>query len=302
MSAKLLDGQALAGQIKEGLKKEIEELKGKGITPSLAAVQVGENPASRVYIRNQKKSCEEIGINYQLHELSDQTTEDELLQFIEKLNGDAQVTGIILQMPLPSQIDARRVQATISPSKDVEGMNPANMGMLVYGQAKVAPCTALGAMELLKSSGVDLKGKEVTVVGHSEIVGKPITLMLLQSLDASPTPTVCHIATRDLAAHTRKADILIVAVGKAGLIKGDMVKEGAIVIDIGINRVPVLDESGNPVLNDKGKPKKKTVGDVVFEEAVEKASHISPVPGGVGPLTTAMLLKNTVECAKVQVA
>ncbi|NOX96722.1 MAG: bifunctional 5,10-methylenetetrahydrofolate dehydrogenase/5,10-methenyltetrahydrofolate cyclohydrolase [Nitrospirae bacterium] len=298
MSAKLLDGEVLAGKIKEGLKKEIEELKGKGITPSLTAVQVGENPASRVYIRNQKKSCEEIGIDYKLHELSDQTTEDELLRFIEKLNGDAQVTGIILQMPLPPQVDARRVQATISPSKDVEGMNPANMGMLLYGQSKVAPCTALGAMELLKSSGVDLKGQEVTIVGHSEIVGKPITLMLLQSLDASPTPTVCHIATRDLAAHTRKADILIVAVGKAGLIKGDMVKEGAIVIDIGINRVPLLDDNGNPVLNDKGKPRKKTVGDVVFEEAVEKASYISPVPGGVGPLTTAMLLKNTVECAK----
>ncbi len=298
MTAKLLDGRVLAGEIKEGLKKEIEDLKGKGKTPSLVAVQVGENPASRVYIRNQKKSCEEIGIDYRLHELSDRTTEDELLRFIEKLNGDAQVTGIILQMPLPSQINARRIQATISPSKDVEGMNPANMGMLLYGQAKVAPCTALGAMELLKSSGVDLKGQEVTVVGHSEIVGKPITLMLLQSLDASPTPTVCHIATRDLTAHTLKADILIVAVGKAGLIKGNMIKEGAIVIDIGINRVPLLDGDGNPVLNDKGKPKKKTVGDVVFEEAVEKASYISPVPGGVGPLTTAMLLKNTVECAK----
>lgn len=300
MSAKLLYGEPLAETIKEGLKKEIEELKGKGITPSLVAVQVGENPASRIYIRNQKKSCEEINIDYQLHELSAETTEDELLRFIGKLNGDARVTGIILQMPLPSQINSRRIQATISPSKDVEGMNPANMGMLLYGQAKVAPCTALGAMELLKSSGVDLKGQEVTVVGHSEIVGKPITLMLLQSLDASPTPTVCHVATRDLAAHTRKADILIVAVGKAGLIKGDMVKEGAIVIDIGINRVPLLDDNGNPVLNDKGKPKKKMVGDVVFEEAVEKASYISPVPGGVGPLTTAMLLKNTVECAKAQ--
>lgn len=298
MSAKLLDGEALAGKIKEGLKKEVEELKGKGIVPSLAAVQVGENPASRVYIRNQKKSCEEIGIHYRLHELSDQATEEELLQFIGKLNGDARVTGIILQMPLPPQISARRVQATISPSRDVEGMNPANMGMLLYGQARVAPCTALGAMELLKSSGVDLKGQEVTIVGHSEIVGKPLILMLLQSLDASPTPTVCHIATRDLAAHTRRADILIVAVGKAGLVKGDMIKEGAMVIDVGINRVPVLDEKGNPVLNEKGKPKKKTVGDVIFEEAVERASYLSPVPGGVGPLTTAMLLKNTVRCAK----
>ncbi|MCK4262297.1 bifunctional 5,10-methylenetetrahydrofolate dehydrogenase/5,10-methenyltetrahydrofolate cyclohydrolase, partial [bacterium] len=221
--------------------------------------------------------------------------------FIEKLNEDAKVTGIILQMPVPQQINSRKVQTAISPSKDVEGMNPVNMGMLIYGQAKVAPCTARGAMELLRSSGVELKGKEVTVVGHSEIVGKPITLMLLESLMESPTPTVCHIATKDLAEHTKKADILIVAVGKAGLIKGDMIKEGAIVIDIGINRVPVLDEKGNPVLNEKGKPKKKTVGDVVFEEAVQRVSYISPVPGGVGPLTTAMLLKNTVECAKAQI-
>lgn len=298
MTAKLLDGEALAGKIKEGLKKEIAELKGRGISPSLTAVQVGENPASRVYIRHQKKSCEEIGIAYRLQELSEETTEDELLLFMEKLNSQARVTGIILQMPLPSRINARRVQATISPAKDVEGMHPVNMGRLVYGQAKVAPCTALGAMELLNSSGVDLKGKEVTIVGHSEIVGKPLALMLLQSLNASPTLTICHIATRDLAAHTRKADILIVAVGKAGLIKGDMVKEGALVIDIGINRVPVLDKQGNPVLNEQGKPKKKTVGDVAFEEAAKKASYISPVPGGVGPLTTAMLLKNTVECAR----
>lgn len=300
VTAKLLDGEALAGKIKEGLKKEIEELKRKGITPSLAAVQVGENPASRVYIRNQRKSTEEVGIDYQLHELVETTSEEELLRFIEELNWDSKVTGVILQMPVPGQINARRAQMTISPSKDVEGMNPVNMGMLVYGQAKVAPCTARGAMELLRSSGVELKGKEVTVVGHSEIVGKPITLMLLESLMESPTPTVCHIATKDLAQHTKRADILIVAVGKAGLIKGDMVKEGAIVIDIGINRVPLLDEKGNPVLNEKGKPKKKTVGDVVFEEAAEKASYISPVPGGVGPLTTAMLLKNTVECAKAQ--
>ncbi|MCK4326225.1 bifunctional 5,10-methylenetetrahydrofolate dehydrogenase/5,10-methenyltetrahydrofolate cyclohydrolase, partial [bacterium] len=287
MAAKLLDGEALAGKIKEGLKKEIEELKGRGIIPSLAAVQVGENPASRVYIRNQRKSTEEMGIDYQLHELPDTTSEEKLLQFIEKLNEDSKVTGIILQMPVPQQINARKVQMSISPSKDVEGMNPVSMGMLVYGQAKVAPCTARGAMELLRSSGVELKGKEVTVVGHSEIVGKPITLMLLESLMESPTPTVCHIATKDLAGHTKKADILIVAVGKAGLIKGDMIKEGAIVIDIGINRVPVLDEKGNPVLNEKGKPKKKTVGDVVFEEAVQRVSYISPVPGGVGPLTTA---------------
>ena len=190
------------------------------------------------------------------------------------------------------------MQVEISPEKDVEGMHPSNMGMLVYGKMGVAPCTALGAMELLRSSGVELKGKEVVVVGHSEIVGKPLTLMLLASQMESATPTVCHIATRDLAFHTLRADILFVAAGKAGLIRGDMIKEGAVVIDIGINRVPVLDADGKPVLNDKGKPRRKTVGDVVFEEAVEKASMISPVPGGVGPLTTTMLLRNTVVAAR----
>ncbi|MFB0528222.1 MAG: bifunctional 5,10-methylenetetrahydrofolate dehydrogenase/5,10-methenyltetrahydrofolate cyclohydrolase, partial [bacterium] len=179
-------------------------------------------------------------------------------------------------------------------------MNPSNMGMLVYGSPRLAPCTALAAMELLKSTGVDIKGKEVTVVGHSEIVGKPITLFLLSSILESATPTVCHIATRDLASHTRNAEILIVAVGKAGLIKGDMIKQGAIVIDVGINRVPVLDETGKAVLDSEGKRKMKTVGDVVFEEAVEKASYITPVPGGVGPLTVVMLLRNTLTAYKWQ--
>ena len=298
MKAKLLEGEPIAKKIRERLKEEIKVLKETNIIPALAAVQVGENPASHVYIKNQKKNCAEIGIEYRLYELSETISEKELLQFMERLNNDTKITGIILQMPVPSHINVRKMQKAIIPSKDVEGINPANIGMLVYGETKVAPCTALGTMELLKSSGVDLKGKEVTVVGHSEIVGKPITLMLLESVDKAPTPTVCHIATKDLAFHTKRADILIVAVGKPGLIKGEMIKEGAIVIDIGINRVPLLDEKGNPVLNEKGRPKKKIVGDVNFAEALEKVSYISPVPGGVGPLTVAMLLKNTVECAK----
>jgi methylenetetrahydrofolate dehydrogenase (NADP+)/methenyltetrahydrofolate cyclohydrolase len=179
-------------------------------------------------------------------------------------------------------------------------MHPANMGLLVYGEPRIAPCTAMGAIELFKTTGVPLKGLDVVIVGHSEIVGKPLNLLLLQSMMESATPTVCHIATRDLASHTRRADVLFVAVGKAGLIKGDMIKEGAIVVDIGINRIPVLDESGNKVLDDKGKPKMKTVGDVVFDEAVEKASTITPVPGGVGLLTVVMLMKNTVACAQWQ--
>ena len=298
MAAILLDGEKLAAEIKAGLRKEIAELKANKVSPYLVAVQAGENPASRVYIKQQQKSCEEMGIEYELKELPDTTTQDELIQFIEELNQDKSITGIILQMPLPAQINARQVQVKISPDKDVEGMHPVNMGRLIYGETKIAPCTAQGAVALLKSSGVELKGKEVVVVGHSEIVGKPIALMLLASLMESPTPTVCHIATKDLKFHTKRADIVIVAAGKVGLIKADMLKEGAIVIDVGINRVPLLDKNGNPVLNEKGKPKKKTVGDVEFAGAKENCSYISPVPGGVGPLTVTMLIKNTVECAK----
>lgn len=298
MTASLLQGEKVASEFKEGLKKDIEDLKAKGTPPHLVAVQVGENAASRVYIKQQQRSCEEMGIKYELKELPGATTEDELLNFIDGLNGDDSVTGIILMMPLPQGIDARQVQVRISPGKDVEGMHPANMGRLVYGEMGLAPCTARAAFELLKSSGVELKGKEVVVVGHSEIVGKPLALMLLSSQMESPTPTVCHIATKDLAFHTKRADIVFVAAGKPGLIKADMVKDGVIVIDIGINRVPVTDENGNPVLNEKGKPKKKTVGDADFEGIKEKASFITPVPGGVGVVTTTMLLYNTVESAR----
>jgi len=301
MVAKIIDGKSLAERFEEDIKREVRELKERHkVVPLLTAIQVGENPSSAMYVKNQRKSCEEVGIDYQLHQLPETTSEEELLKFIEKLNRDDKVSGIILEMPLPSHMNARGAQMAITPTKDVEGMNPSNMGMLVYGSPRLAPCTALAAMELLKSTGVDIKGKEVTVVGHSEIVGKPITLFLLSSVMESATPTVCHIATRDLASHTRNAEILIVAVGKAGLIKGDMIKEGAIVIDVGINRVPVRDETGNPVLDNEGKPKMKTVGDVVFEEAVDKASYITPVPGGVGSLTVIMLLRNTLTAYKWQ--
>ena len=301
MGAKIIDGKSLAVKFRQEIGKEVENLKHRyGMAPLLAAIQVGENPASRVYVSSQRKSCEEVGIEYQLHELPEKTNEEELLRFLEKLNRNGKVSGIILEMPLPQHINARRVQMSIVPAKDVEGMSPSNMGMLVYGSPKLAPCTALAAMELLKSTGVDIKGKEVTVVGHSEIVGKPIALFLLSSVLESATPTVCHIATRDLASHTRNAEILIVAVGKAGLIKGDMIKDGAIVIDVGINRVPVVGENGKPVVDSDGKTRMKIVGDVVFEQAVEKASYITPVPGGVGPLTVLMLLRNTVNAFKWQ--
>jgi methylenetetrahydrofolate dehydrogenase (NADP+)/methenyltetrahydrofolate cyclohydrolase len=297
MSAQIIDGEAIAGKIKEQLKAQVADLTAKGNAPHLLALMVGDNPATRIYSKSQRKSCEEVGIRYTLEQLPDDTTGQGLEDRIKELNDDASVNGILLQMPLPKGVDARKLQAMIIPGKDVEGMNPANMGMVVYGRPRLAPCTAMGAVELIKATGVELEGKEVTVVGHSEIVGKPVSLLLL---DQFCTTTVCHIATRDLAYHTRNAEILVVAVGKAGLIRGDMIRPGAVVIDVGINRVPLKDENGNPVLTSKGKPKKVTVGDVVFDEAKEVASHITPVPGGVGPMTVAILLRNTVEGTKMQ--
>jgi methylenetetrahydrofolate dehydrogenase (NADP+)/methenyltetrahydrofolate cyclohydrolase len=284
MAANLIDGKAVAKRVKEELETEIVELKEKyKSSPFLLAVQVGENPASAAYLASQKKGCEEVGIDYQVQLLPQEISEDKLIQFINEKNQDEKVTGIILQMPLPKQINAEKVQEAIAPSKDVEGVNPQNMGLLFYGWPGLAPCTALAVMELIKSTGTSIKGKQVTLVGHSALVGKPLALLLLSSQFDSATTTVCHIATKDLASHTRRAEILIVAVGKPGLITGDMIKEGAMVIDVGINRV------GG-----------KIVGDVVFEEAKEKASLITPVPGGVGPVTTAMLLKNAVEAWKIQ--
>ncbi len=299
MSASLLKGNQLAAEITENVKKEVEQLKTKGVITRLAAIQAGDNPGAKVYIEQQRKTCLEAGIEYEVKQLPADATQAQVLEYVEKLNADSSITGIILMMPLPKGVDARQVQKTISPSKDVEAMHPANLGKLVYGDTTLAPCTAQAAVELLKSSGIQLKGKEIVIVGHSEIVGKPIALILLQSQMESPTPTVCHIATQDLAFHTKRADIIFVAAGKPGLIRADMVKPGVVVIDIGINRVPVLDENGQPVLDEKGKPKKKIVGDADFDTIKEKASMITPVPGGVGLVTTALLLRNTVRLAKM---
>jgi methylenetetrahydrofolate dehydrogenase (NADP+)/methenyltetrahydrofolate cyclohydrolase len=298
MESKIIDGEAIAAQVKKELQEEVKSLKEAKKVVSLAAVQVGENPSSRVYVKNQQKTCEELGMAYRLHELSEQTTQDELIGYIEKLNQDPGTTGIILQMPLPPTINHRAVQWRIAPEKDVEGMHPSNLGRLFYGNAVTYPCTAQAAFVLLKSIGVPLKGLEAVIVGRSEIVGMPLAVMLLKSGKESPTITVCHTATRDMLFHTRRADIVIVAAGRPNMITADMVKDGVILIDVGINRVPLLDENGQPVLNDKGKPRKKTVGDADFEGIRPKASYITPVPGGVGPMTVAMLLKNTVEAAK----
>ena len=322
MPAKIIDGEAAAERMNKQTAADAAELTGAGTPPRLVAVQVGENPASKIYTNMQRKSCEAVGVEYELLDIPDDVSQDDLLARIGELNADPKVTGLILQMPVPQQIDARKVQVTIAPEKDVEGMHPANMGRLFYGGGLVSPCTAAAAVELLKQACDDIAGKETVVVGHSEIVGKPIAVMLLQSLDASPTVTVCHIATKDLALHTSRADIVFVAAGvsqarwrgynrrkKAGedvalpdlspLVSADMLKEGAIVIDVAINRIPRgFDENGEPLKNEKGKTAMKTVGDVDFEAAKEKVGAITPVPGGVGPMTVAMLLSNTIACAK----
>jgi methylenetetrahydrofolate dehydrogenase (NADP+)/methenyltetrahydrofolate cyclohydrolase len=322
MSAELIDGNVLAEEINREVSAEASRLAAAGRKVRLVAVQVGENPASKIYTNMQAKSCEAVGIEYTLLTLADATTQADLLAKVAELNADRSVTGIILQMPLPKQIDARKVQVAIAPEKDVEGMHPVNMGRLFFGGGHVAPCTPLAAVALLKKTCPKLAGKEVVIIGHSEIVGKPIAMMLLESPNESPTVTVCHVATKDLTAHTRRAEVLIVAAGvsqakwlgysrrkaageKAALpdlsplVKADMLREGAIVIDVAINRIPKgFDDAGDPLKNDKGKPVMITVGDVEFDAATAKVAAITPVPGGVGPVTVAMLLKNTIACAK----
>jgi len=283
MAAELLKGAPIAEKIREQVAAEVAALKGKGITPSLVAVQVGENPASAVYVGQQQKAAEKLGIAYRLAELAADSSQGAVAGFIAGLNQDPAVSGIILQMPVPQGLNARELQALISSAKDVEGVSPANMGWVVFGRPTLAPCTALGVVELINSTGVNLYGKEVVIVGHSDIVGKPVALLLL---DKFATTTVCHIGTGErgvLPDHVRRAEILVVAVGKAGLVKGEWIKEGAIVVDVGINRV------GD-----------KLVGDVEFEPAAARAAYITPVPGGVGPLTVTMLMRNTVAAVKMQ--
>jgi len=278
--AKLLEGKPVAEKIKEELKKQVSAMPKP---PVLASILVGDNAGAQAYVKSQKKTAEGLGIVYQLHSLGNETDEKSLIDFVNKLNADNSVNGIIIQMPLPAAIDYKNISRHISPEKDIEGMNPQNFGRIVFGQAQILPCTAAAVMELLKESGVDLYGKEVVVVGHSEIVGKPVTLLLL---DKFATVTVCHIGTSKagkLEEHVKKAEVLIVAVGRAGLIKGEWVKVGAIVIDVGINRVA-----------------ERIVGDVEFEAAEKRASFITPVPGGVGPLTVTMLMRNLVEATKAQ--
>ncbi len=277
---RIIDGKTVSQGVKDSVRDELTALKTEmGLTAGLAVIIVGDDPASKVYVRNKKLACEYCGIESFEYALPERTTQDELLELINKLNSDPKVDGILCQLPLPEHIDEKVVINNISPAKDVDAFHPENVGQIMIGEYKYLPCTPAGVMELIASTGTEISGKECVVVGRSNIVGKPMAMLLLHK---SGTVTICHSKTKDLAEHCRRADILVAAVGVPNLIKGDMIKEGAVVIDVGMNRL------------DNG----KLCGDVEFETAKEKASYITPVPGGVGPMTIAMLMKNTLTAAK----
>jgi methylenetetrahydrofolate dehydrogenase (NADP+)/methenyltetrahydrofolate cyclohydrolase len=284
MSAKIIDGAALAGALREDVNGRVARLAAQGRAVHLTAILVGSTPAGELYAERQRQACQAVGINYTLRTLPADTDAAALKKTIQSLNHDPSVSGIMLHLPLPKHLDATAMQYQIDPIKDVEGVNPANIGYVVYGHTLIAPCTALAVIELIKSTGFALRGAEAVIVGASEIAGKPIALLLAEQM---ATTTLCHIATRDLAQHTRRAEILVVAVGKPNLIGADRVREGAVVIDVGINRVTAPDGT------------KRTVGDVDFDAVKDRAAWLTPVPGGVGPMTVAMLLTNTVRSAEL---
>jgi len=279
MTAQLIDGNALSQQLRADVAQRTQVLKAKGITPGLAVILVGDNPASQVYVRNKVKACHDAGLHSVLEKYDAQLREDELLQRVAALNQDPSIHGILVQLPLPAHIDAQKVIEAISPEKDVDGFHIASAGALMTGMPGFWPCTPYGCMKMLESIGYPLRGKHAVVIGRSNIVGKPMALMLLQQ---NATVTICHSATPDLKAHTLQADVIVAAVGKRNVLTADMVKPGAVVLDVGMNR------------NDEG----KLCGDVDFEGVRQVASYITPVPGGVGPMTITMLLVNTLESAE----
>ena len=289
MSATIIDGNAIAARIRDEITSKIATLKEQhGVTPGLAVVLVGENPASQVYVRMKNKACHKIGIYSEQHNLGAEATETELLAVIRRLNEDASIHGILVQLPLPAHIDTRRVLSSIRPDKDVDGFHPVNLGKMVIGEPCFLPCTPLGIQKLLLYAEIPTAGAHVVVVGRSNIVGKPIANMLLQKTDqGNATVTVCHSQSRDLASITKQADILIAAIGRPEMITAPMVKSGAVVIDVGVNRV---EDPGS-------KSGYRLVGDVKFEEVAAKCAAITPVPGGVGPMTITMLLSNTLQSA-----
>ncbi len=290
MTARIISGTEIANQIKEEIRLEVENLKSRhGITPGLATVLVGEDPASQVYVGSKVKMCQNLGIYSERHDLPADVSEAELLGKVESLNANPDIHGILVQVPLPKHINEGKVLFAISPGKDVDGFHPVSVGRMVIGEPGFLPCTPHGIQVLLERGGINTEGAEVVVVGRSNIVGKPIANILLQKAKgANATVTICHSATRDIASHTRRADILIAAIGKPRCITADMVKEGVAIIDVGTNEVGKTPEG-----------KRILAGDVDFESVKEKASAITPVPGGVGPMTIIMLMSNTVKAAKM---
>jgi methylenetetrahydrofolate dehydrogenase (NADP+)/methenyltetrahydrofolate cyclohydrolase len=289
MSYKLIDGRALAQVLKAEIRQRVGVLGELGWAQKLVSIDVGGIEATALYIRNQQRACQEVGIAFERRAYPADVTEREMLAAIQSLNVDPRVTGIILQRPLAKHLRISHLQNAIHPDKDVEGMNAANIGGIIYGGSTLGPCTARASVALLKSTGLELRGLEVVIIGHSEIVGKPIGLLLMEEM---ATVTICHHETRNLAMHTRRADALFVAVGKPGLVDGDMVRPGAAVIDIGINQVEKIDASGER--------RTRIVGDVDFDSVVNVAGWITPVPGGVGPMTVAILLSNLVVAVERQ--
>lgn len=279
--ATIINGKVLAKKIRENLKIECDELKTQGINPKLAVIMVGDNAASKVYVKNKSKACDQIGIEYEEHLLEETTTQQELNELIKKLNNTKEVNGILLQSPLPEHLDINQAFKAISYRKDVDGFTPTSVGKLVMGGDTFISCTPYGVIKMFEEYNIDLTGKNVVIIGRSNIVGKPLAQCCLSK---NATVTICHSRTKDLKEHTKRADILIAAIGKANFVTKDMVKEGAVVIDVGINR------------NEEG----KLVGDVDFENVEKIASYITPVPGGVGPMTIAMLMNNVIKAAKEQ--
>lgn len=287
----LLDGKKIASEIRKELKEKIDDLKSKNKSvPGLVAILVGENPASQIYVASKKRACEEIGMKTKVEKLPSTVSEKELISIIEKYNSDNEFHGILVQLPLPKHINENKIIEAISTQKDVDGFHPMSVGNLVIGKETFVPCTPAGIQELLKRYYINTRGKHVVVVGRSNIVGKPITNLMLQKNDyANSIVTICHSAANDISYYTKQADILIAAIGQPEMIKGDMVKDGVVVIDVGINRIEDKTSS-------KGY---RIVGDVDFQEVSIKASYITPVPGGIGPMTIAMLLKNTFKAYKL---
>ena len=279
--ARIIDGKAVSSAVKEDVSKKVAQLKEQGINPCLAVIIVGNNPASRTYVNNKKKACEATGIISREIALDESATTEELLKIVDELNNDSSVNGILCQLPVPKHIDKRKILAAISPDKDVDAFHAVNVGKLVQGIQSFQPCTPAGVIKMLEYYNIPIEGKNCVVIGRSDIVGKPMAILLMQK---NGTVTVCHSKTKNLKEITGRADILVATVGKPYFVSADMVKEGAVVIDVGINR------------NEEG----KLCGDVIFDEVEKKASYITPVPGGVGPMTVSMLLENTVSAAKIQ--